>query len=441
MFYSLDFQLQIRLADVVRPAVLLDVDGVCENDVPVLIDHRLQGLPPGADHGVEVLLVAAQIVAGLHGQGGELVLDLVHEVDGLVQAVLLVVVEPDGLVPDVLALVAQEEHSGIGQLLGVQQPGHVKVQLAGQEATRVAPAGGQEHAGDLLVIPLQLAGPVVQADQLRGAGKASGGIHGGHRSGLEDEGLVGAVGAHGQIRIGVAVHVHAAREGEAEGAGVGCPLHELLGLDHLRGLRQRTQRRAVEDVDHTPTLGSVVRSTHGEVTVAIAVHIAQGGQGQAEATLALVAVADVLDVPVLLEVWSALEQDVHPAHVVLALDVVRIGEQGRPDDQVVQAVAIHIAGGQRVAKVLSDLATRDVEYVRHVPAVHHDLADQVGAPGHSDGHVLVAVAVEVAGDHRVAQVGVVVGGGAFARGEHLVLRSGHVMGAGLSCGLGLGETD
>lgn len=132
---------------------------------------------------------------------------------------------------------------------------------------------------------------------------------------------------------------------------------------------------------------------------------------------------------------AALSQYVDTSHIVLALNVARLGVHGRTNDQIVQSIAIHIAGGQRVAEVFADLTACNIEYIRHVPAIHDNLAGQVGPARHANGHVVLAIAIEVTGDHRVAQVGVVVGRRRFGREEDLMLWAGHVVREGLTCGI------
>ena len=79
------------------------------------------------------------------------------------------------------------------------------------------------------------------------------------------------------------------------------------------------------------------------------------------------------------------------------------------------------------------LVSCEVVCVGEVPVVDEDLSVESGAPGHADCHVrVVAVAVELSRGHRVAEVGVVVVGGALA-GLVLVTHVGQALGEDLSC--------
>ena len=80
----------------------------------------------------------------------------------------------------------------------------------------------------------------------------------------------------------------------------------------------------------------------------------------------------------------------------------------------------------------SYLVPSEVVSVGEVPVVDEDLAVEAGAPGHAHGDVgVVAVAVELSRGHRVAEVRVVVVGGALA-GLVLVPHVGQALGEDLS---------
>ena len=78
------------------------------------------------------------------------------------------------------------------------------------------------------------------------------------------------------------------------------------------------------------------------------------------------------------------------------------------------------------------LVPSEVVSVGEVPVIDEDLAVEAGAPGHADGNVrVVAVAVELSRGHRIAEVRVVVVGGALA-GLVLVPHVGQALGEDLS---------
>ena len=80
----------------------------------------------------------------------------------------------------------------------------------------------------------------------------------------------------------------------------------------------------------------------------------------------------------------------------------------------------------------SYLVPSEVVSVGEVPVVDEDLSVEAGAPGHADGNVrVVAVAVKLSRGHRIAEVGVVVVGGALA-GLVLVPHVGQALGEDLS---------
>lgn len=70
--------------------------------------------------------------------------------------------------------------------------------------------------------------------------------------------------------------------------------------------------------------------------------------------------------------FTALVDDVHPAHVVLALVVGR-GKHGGPHDEVIEAVSVHVGGTQAVAEVAAQLLPRQVLHVLQIPGVQHHL--------------------------------------------------------------------
>ena len=118
--------------------------------------------------------------------------------------------------------------------------------------------------------------------------------------------------------------------------------------------------------------------------------------------------------------------DVNESSLVLALNLV-IGPHGRADDQIVESVAVQIAGSDGVTEISADLIAGHVIDVDQLGVVEQHLSDEPGTPGHADGHVgAIAVARKVAGGHRVAEVRIVIVGAAFA-GLVLIAELGQVL--------------
>ena len=127
----------------------------------------------------------------------------------------------------------------------------------------------------------------------------------------------------------------------------------------------------MEDVNDARAL---VRGSDGDVVELIAVDVAQGRDGVSETAADAVAAQDQL-VRLLALVLAQLRLvvDVDGAHFVADARVVVVGVVRGADDDVVQAVAVDVADGQRCAKVFARLVTVDVTHHRQTVVQQIDL--------------------------------------------------------------------
>lgn len=100
---------------------------------------------------------------------------------------------------------------------------------------------------------------------------------------------------------------------------------------------------------------------------------------------------------------SVLVDHIDAASLVAAPALAEIRVQRSPDNHIVQPVAVHVADGDRVAKVGPHLGPGEIVQLTHGAAGQEDdLAGQVGPTRHAHRQVGMTVAVKVAQGQGVA---------------------------------------